>query len=787
MRKYFLLVIFGWLFYINALGQVLSGYVRDSSRQPIKGVSIYVKNSSSGTVANDSGYYQLQVSASQITVVYHHLSYKIMEQFFDFSNTKDQLFDVELALKTEYLDEVEVSGSLDKQRVAPSLMRINPLSVKELPSPFADFSKILATLPGVVSNNELSSTYSVRGGNFDENLIYVNGVPIYRPQLITSGRTEGLSFVNINLVKDIAFSAGGWEAKYGDKLSSTLEINYKQPKQFRASITASFLGGQFHIENAIKNGRINYLLGIRYKQSKYLLNSLETKGEYLPRFTDIQSAITFNIGDKKNIEKTQLSLLLSYARNRYEVTPASRKTEFGTFNQSFRLFVGFVGKELLEYDTYQGGVKLSHRYNSQWLSEWILSGVFSTEREFRDVEGGYRLCDLDKDIDSGTFNKCLTTRGLGSNFDYSRNILDAKIAYLENKNTYQWNYNNTLEFGLGVSIQEMDDQFNEYSFRDSSEYIISLRNVNTRNKIDNSQYHTFVQNTINITNKSTINLGVRTLYTKLNGQFIISPRFQYAYKPILEKDILFKSGIGWYYQPPFYRELRDFEGVVHKNVKAQQSIHFILGMDYNFKIWNRSFNFLSEVYYKNISTAIPYDVDNVRIRYHPTVRSSAYAMGLDMRISGEFILDAESWFSLGILSTQEEVEGIEGSSRRPSDQRLNLGIFFQDHLPKDSSWRVKLNLQLGTGLPFGPPNDFENRAKFNGSLYRRVDVGFVKEVTLRKINNYSVLLIGADILNLLGVSNTVSYTWIEDVLGQHFAIPNGLSARFLNIKLTLKI
>ena len=781
------LVALSLLLCTNVAGQILSGYVRNEQQQNVEGVNIYVKGSRSGTITDDSGYYQLKVPASKVVIIYQHIAYQKKEHIMDFANSQNQSFDIVLLTKTKYLDEVEVTSNLSKERIAPSVVKIKPLSVEALPSPFGDFTRILATLPGVVSNNELSSTYSVRGGNFDENLIYVNGIPIYRPQLITSGRQEGLSFVNSNLVENIAFSAGGWESKYGDKLSSLLDVNYKQPQEFHASMAVSLLGGQLHIENATKNKRINYLLGVRHKRAEYLLNSLETKGEYLPRFTDIQSMTTFSIGPKEEIKKTQLSLLLGYARNRYEVSPASRETEFGTFNESFRLFVAFVGRELLEYDTYQGGVRLTHQFNDKWSSELVLSGVLSSEREFKDVEGGYRLCDLDTNIDSDTFNECLITRGVGTNFQFSRNILEAQIVYLENKNTYEWNHNNTLEFGVGMSLQEMDDQLNEYSFRDSSDFIISLDNINSDNKINNNQFHAFIQNTLNITSKSAINLGVRTLYTQINNQLIFSPRFQYAYRPAWKKDVLFKAAVGWYYQPPFYRELRDFEGVVHEDTKAQQSMHFILGMDHNLKIWNRNFNFFSEAYYKNISNAVPYDVDNVRIRYHPTVKSNAYAVGLDMRLSGEFIPGAESWFSLGILSTQEKVEGIENRIRRPSDQRVNFGIFFQDHLPNDPSWRVNLNLQLGTGLPFGPPDSFENRAKFNGDIYRRVDVGFVKEVPLSRADSYPILLINAEVLNLLGVSNTISYTFVEDVVGQQFAIPNGLSSRFLNIKFTLKI
>jgi hypothetical protein len=787
VNKHFLLVVLGLLFYVKATGQVLSGQVLDEQDKGILGVSVYPKGKTSGTVTDANGFFELAVVAAEVTVIFQHIAYHTKEAVYDFTTSQDQSTNIVLSTKTAYLDAVEVKGNLDADRLAPSLVRLKPLSVEALPSPFADFTRILATLPGVVSNNELSSTYSVRGGNFDENLVYVNGIPIYRPQLITAGRQEGLSFVNSNLVADIAFSAGGWESKYGDKLSSTLDVNYKQPDRFGASATVSLLGGQFHLENATKNQRINYLIGVRHKRAEYLLNSLETKGEYLPRFTDLQSMTTFNLGPDNDLKKTQISLLLSYARNRYEVSPASRETEFGTFNETLRLFVAFIGREVLEYDTYQGGLKLNHRFNERWSSDLTVSAVLSSEREFKDVEGGYRLCDLDTDIGSDTFNECLITRGIGTNFEYSRNILDAQIVYLENKNSYQLNQNNTIEFGAGLSVQQMDDQLNEYAFRDSSEYIISLSSAKSANRINNNQFHAFIQNTINITNQSTLNIGVRGLYTRINDQLMVSPRIQYAYKPAWDKEVLLRAAVGLYYQPPFYRELRDFEGIVYKDTKAQKSMHFILGMDHYFKIWNRDFTLFSEAYYKDISNAIPYDVDNVRIRYHPTVASSAYAAGFDMRLSGEFIPGAVSWFSLGILSTREQVEGIEEAIRRPSDQRLNVGVFFQDHLPNDPTWRVSLNLQYGTGLPFGPPDSFENRAKFNGDIYRRVDVGFVKEVNLSNTGDYPKLLIGAEILNLLGVSNTISYTWVEDVVGQQFAIPNGLSARFLNIKLTLKI
>lgn len=777
--------ILGFSCKIDAQSKI-KGIVTDKNQIPIPDVSVIIKDTKNGAVTDSKGRFELDIN-NNVILLFHHISYHPYEIEIKIPEFEKSL-SIILEKSTQVLNSVDITGILEQNREQAGVTTLEPKSIEVLPSPFNDFSKVLATLPGVISNNELSSTYAVRGGNFDENLVYVNDIPVYRPQLASAGRQEGLSFVNSKLVSNILFSSGGWQPKYGDKLSSSLNVDYKEPNKFAGSATASLLGADVHFENATDNNRVNYIFGVRHKRSEYLLNSLETKGEYRPRFTDVQSYVNFNLGSKTNLSKTKLGLLIGYARNRYRVIPQSKETEFGTFNQSMRLYVAFLGNELVQYDTYQGGIKLSHMWNNKFTSHLIVSGVNSKEKEYRDVEGAYRLCDVDNRPGSNSFNECVVTRGIGSNYQHSRNKLDIKIVNIESKNEIKLNDDNQLEFGVGYGLQLVDDVLDEYTFRDSSDYIIDLNNLNEQNAIRFENMTAYVQNTTNFSSKLWLTEGVRFYYTDRNKKLLVSPRIQIGFEPNgISKDIVYRAAIGVYQQPAFYRELRDMNGQLHKQIDAQLSIHYILGMDQNMILWGRGFKFTAEGYYKDYINIIPYDVDNVRLRYYADTKATGYATGLDVRFSGEFIPGTVSWFSLGVLSTKEDVESDnQGMIRRPSDQRLNLGVYFQDQLPNDPSWRVNLSLLLGTGLPFGPPNEINNRNIYNGGIYRRVDIGFVKELFFGK-NKAHNFLISAEVLNMLGADNTISYTWIEDVIGQEYAVPNSLSARFLNLKFTVKI
>ncbi|MBL3657302.1 TonB-dependent receptor [Fulvivirga sediminis] len=783
--KFSTLLFFLTLIYSFTYGQSgLKGTVYDQQGLPLEGVSIQLTENNKGTVTDSEGYFNLLLTPGTYIIELRHVGYN---PAFDTVAVAANHFikkTYNLKERAALLHEISIEDYRTKDDEV-SVTRIKPISAESLVTPFGDFNKILTTLPGVVSNNELSSAYSVRGGNFDENLVYVNEIPIYRPFLVSNGQQEGLSFVNTDMVENVSFSAGGWQPKYGDKLASVLNVNYKKTNSFGASASLHLLGGSAHIEGTNNDERLSYVAGIRHKSAQYLLNTLETQGEYLPRFTDMQAFVNYKLN-----KTTEIGVLASYARNRYLTEPESRETDFGTIGQSFRLFVGFQGQEILQYDTYQGGIKLTKHINDKWISKLIVSGVYGLEREYTDVEGAYRLCDVDKNLSSNSFNECIYIRGIGSNYDYGRNTLEANIINAEDRNVYQLDDKNTLEFGLGYSYQNIKDQLGEYSFRDSSDYVIDIESLQAENNLESNRYTGYVQHTHYFSDEFSATYGARLNYWDVNEELLISPRTQFSYSPKWERDITFNAAVGVYQQQPFYRELRNYQGDLNEDLKAQRSMHIIGGMNYSFKWWDRDFKFISELYYKRIRNVIAYDIDNVKVRYYANNDAKAYASGLDMRLSGEFIPGTESWFSLGILNTREDVDGDgKGYIRRPTDQRVNMAIFFQDHLPSNPTVRVSLNLLYGTGLPFGPPRDKERRNIFNGGSYRRLDVGFSKIFFIQE-NKYKKerqFIVSAEILNLLGTSNPISYTWVSDVSNNSFAVPNTLSARFLNVKISVKI
>jgi len=773
--------IFCFLAAIEVLAQTgtLKGKIIDRDDRPIASANILSDSLKIGTVSDLDGNFSLTLPAGvNVTIQIKYVGYKQLEQQVFLQPNQSLFLEFNLKREIKVLDQVEIIGADDAIRRQISITKIDPKAAKQIPSAFGDFTSVLATLPGVTSNNELSSTYSVRGGNFDENLVYVNGIPIYRPFLIRAGQQEGLSFINPDLVENIEFSAGGWQPQYGDKLSSVLNVKYKEPSSFSGSVTLSLLGGGVHLEGTNNNKRLNYAVGARHKRSEYLLGTLETEGEYLPRFTDLQTLVNYELGESG---RTKLGGLFSYARNRYLTEPENRETTFGTLNQSFRLFVAFDGRDILQYDSYQGGIKLSHKFSNKFNSDFIVSGLLTREREFFDIEGGYRLCDVNTDLTSADFDECVVIRGIGTNFQSGRNTLDATIINIQNQSSYLINNTNQIEFGFIFGHENIDDQLDEFSFIDSANFVTIEEVLINEIEIKSNRLEGYVQHfsTFNI---HSVTYGVRLNYWDFNDQLLVSPRLQYAIKPKWQKDIIFKAAVGYYQQPPFYRELRNRSGQLNPQVKAQSSVHTIVGVDYEFLVWGRKFKFLTEAYYKYLYNVNPYDIDNVRIRYHANNQAKAFATGIDFRINGEFIEGTQSWFSLGLLHTKEDLDGDgQDYTRRPTDQFINLGIYFEDHFPNDPSLRMNLSLLYGSGLPFGPPDNDEFRNFFDGEAYRRVDIGFSKIFIIEK--TLKLLRISVEILNLLGSDNTISYIWVKDVNNIQFAVPNSLSARFLNIKL----
>jgi hypothetical protein len=687
---------------------------------------------------------------------------------------------------------VTIEGKQQNEEI--STTRIDPKLAKFVPSAFNDFSKTLTTMAGVVSNSELSSSYSVRGGSYDENMVYVNNMEIYKPMLTSSGQQEGLSFVNQDLVSSVEFSAGGWKAKYGDKLSSVLNITYKKPKKTEASFSGGLLGGTIHFGTASKNKRVSFVIGARNKNGRYLFKTLPVQGQYFPNYYDVQSYLSFDISRNyaDNPGKTTIGILTSFANNNYEVIPQFQQTSFGTAQQTLQLNVAFDGMELLKSQTYQGAFNLSHKWNTKAKSEFILSALKSMEREYVNLESGYKLCELVPNLSGLASNNCATTRGLGTNFNYARNGLDVNVIALENRNAYIWNSSNKTEFGARVSSEKLEDVVSEYGFTDSADYVNIDYTTNKNNSLNSIRTSAFVQHEIQISDSTKLTAGVRLGYWNVNKQLMVSPRIQFSHKPTWKKDVEFQLAWGVYRQPPFYREMRDFQTSVNLGLRAQSSMHYIAAMVYNFKTQSkRNFKLTTDIYYKHLWDIVPYDIDNVKLRYYGQNSADGYAYGASCRISGEFIRGEESWFSLSLLRTRENVDGDNRDFiRRPTDQLVTFSVFFQDHMPNHPSLKMYLNGVYGSGLPSGVPNSPNMRQVFDMPSYKRVDLGLSKFIVFSDKSLMSRYLqsvwLAVEILNVIGANNTISYTWIKDTGGQRYAVPNTLSQRFFNIRLIVK-
>ncbi|MFC6999989.1 TonB-dependent receptor [Rufibacter roseus] len=789
---------------------IVQGVVTDSLQRPLIGATVSLPNATTSTATDQRGRFRLQLEAGKNHLLtFSYIGYQSAQREVTLLPDESRFLTVELVLAPNQVREVTVRGrNLNDTRDQASITRLDPRLTQTFPSPFQDFNKILLTLPGVTNNNELSSSYSVRGGSYDENLVYVNGIEVYRPFLNISGQQEGLSFVNPDLVEEVTFSSGGWQPKYGDKLSSVLDIQYRTPSKFRASVSGGLTGGSVHTEGTAAKGRFGYLIGARHKNAAYVLNSLQVEGDYRPRFSDVQTYLTYDLSNKEHRDtgaepKTQLSFLGSIAQNHYQVRPETRETTFGTESQLLRLLVGYDGQEQMRYTTWQGGLRLQHYFNSKFKTELIYSSLYSQEREVRDLESGYRFCDVLPAPGVSPFNRCAGERGLGTRFEYARNRLRAALQAMEMRATWELSGTSVVSAGIKGSVENINDHIQEYSFQDSADYVYNLQNLNSDIALNSTRYQGFAQHTWELDSLQTLTYGFRFHYWSVNKQLSISPRVQYAVRFKNLPDWSFKMASGLYVQSPMYRELRDAQGVLYPKTKNQESWHFIAASEYQFKKWDRPFKVTAEAYYKHLPSVIPYEQDNMRLRYLPQYETSAYAMGFDVRVNGEFIKGEESWFSLGILSTRENVSGDsttvrdpetrevirreeKGFIRRPTDQLLNFGVYFQDHLPNNPTVRMYLNLAFSTGLPFGPPGDIDNRNAFPGPSYRRVDIGFSKIISMQTADTKGFglesLWLSLEILNLIAANNVISYNYVRDLNGITYAVPNYLTGRLVNLR-----
>ena len=808
-----LIISFLFLNVYLTYAQTISGTIKDEKNNIVTAVNISIFNQSEGTTSDENGNYILSVPAnSSIIVTYSFIGYEIEKiRLPALKKGQNYKLDIELKSSTTILEDIIIT---DKQSRKESFNKIKPRHVSIIPGSTVGVEAILKTLPGVSSANELSAQYSVRGGNFDENLVYVNGIEVYRPFLIRSGQQEGLSFVNTDMVSNILFSAGGFEAKYGDKMSSVLDIKYKNPIQNKASIKLGLLGGSAHFEGLNNNGRFSYILGVRNKSNQYLLNSLDTEADYQPRFTDIQTLLNYQLNTNWDI-----SFLANISSNEYKMIPNDRETEFGTVNEALKLRIYFEGQELDKYETYFGAISSKYQPNTK-LNLQFTGSVFKTfEQENFDIIGEYWLYQLDNNLGSEDFGNIAFDRGVGKYINHARNNLNATVSNLSHNGSYN-NESGSFNWGIKLQREEIDDNISEWQLIDSAFFNYPHPNDNIGGDSDPNQeiilnellktqinlvsYRNsgYVQVSKDIKNIS-LKVGTRGSYWSFNEEFIMSPRLSFAYAPFWEKDVVFRAATGLYYQSPFYKELRNTSGELNYNIKSQKSVHFVIGSDYLFYNWGRPFKWITEIYYKKLENLIPYKVDNVRIQYLSNELSNGYATGIDMKINGEFVPGVESWASLSIMKTEEDVVGdtklntsgneVEvGYIPRPTDQRVNFSMFFQDYIPGNPNYKMHLNFIYGTGLSFGPPKSEKFQDILRIPDYRRVDIGFsavikqeAKASRFKFLNLFNSIWISAELFNLLDINNTVSYLWISDINGREYAVPNYLTSRQINTKLII--
>ena len=804
---------------LSAQTATITGIVFDQENKALSGVNI--RYGDLGTFTDANGYYLLQLPAEQeLNITFSHIGHQevVIERLLLNTN---EIFGFNPILKTDITQIDGVTVTPQGEKKLTNILQLTPQVIRNIPGANAGVENILKLLPGVSSNNELSTQYAVRGGNYDENLVYINEIEVYRPFLIRSAQQEGLGIVNSALIKKVEFSAGGFQARHGDKLSSVLDITYKNPIDFNIDIDASLMGGSLAVETSSKNKKLATITGARYRNNALLLGSLDTQSNLNPVFADLQHYSTYRFSPRFHLD-----FLGVLSLNDYRNKPLNRRTNFGTLSEPKALLVDFEGNENNEYKTALGALKANFYANNDLTLKLIGSLYHTIEKERSDVIATYELGAIDTDLGSGTLGDVTSVRGLGSQFNRARNTLDALIFKVGHKGSLSRN-GALLEWGMHFSHEDIRDQLRESEFIDSAGYSVRpprpefvnqqpeipfeaalepWTGVAAKNLVKTNRISAFAQYSEHTQmGKSDVyyNLGLRTQRWTTSGQGIakvtqhlLSPRLQLAVKPHWKNDVVFKLALGRYVQPPFYRELRDAAGTVQPSVKAQKATHFVLGSQYSFLLWNRPFTLLGEAYFKDIDDVNPYTIEDLRIRYAANNNAKAYTYGVETRLNGAFVPGTESWVSIGYLRAQENINE-RGTISRPSDQRFKFGILFQDYVPDIPNLKMYLNLVYNTGVPGGSPNYadpyvFQNRLKD----YKRADLGishiFVNEKNKfaegHWLHNFKEFGVGIEVFNLFNNKNSITNTWVRDVDNkQEFAIPNFLTGRILNIRLKMRL
>lgn len=765
----------------------LQGRVTDTQNNPVELATVAVVKQGKVAMTNLKGEFSMSLSSADSVVVrFSMVGYKTKTRVLRRPKGKQtlqiQLFD------DNQLSEVTV---VERRRQTGTTEQLDVKNIKSTPSVTGNaVEELIQSQAGVSTHSELSSQYNVRGGSFDENSVYINDVEIYRPFLVRSGQQEGLSIINPDMVKSIGFSTGGFEAKYGDKMSSALDITYKRPSKFEANINASLLGASAYVGFSTK--KISWSNGLRYKTNRYLLGSLDTKGEYKPNFLDYQTYFVYQPNKRWSIE-----FIGDISENHYNFDPEDRETKFGTMENVKSFKVYFDGWEKDIFRTYFGTMNISYNFSDKTKLSLIGSAFHTNEQERYDIQGQYWL----------TQTETSENLGVGTYMEHARNYLKANVKSLKLA-FYHKSKKHDIQAGLTYKIEHISEKSKEYEMRDSSGYNIPhdganlklIYSLNAKNTLDANRLETYIQDTYKFTSKGehaffTLNYGIRFSHWNFNKESLFSPRASLTIVPAFNHDVTFRFATGLYYQAPFFKELRDTTTIdgttyatLNNKIKSQRSIHFIAGYDYRFKINKRPFKFTAETYYKALSNIVPYTVNNVKIVYDASEQCSGHAAGVDFKLYGEFVPGTDSWVSLSLMDTKLNIR--DKSIPMPSDQRYSLNLFFTDYFPGTDRWKMSLKLAFADGLPFGAPHRDISEQPFRAPAYKRADIG----MSYRLLNNenrskksiFKNIWLGLDCLNLLGINNVNSYYWITDVTNHQYAVPNYLTGRQINARIQIE-
>ena len=778
MKRIFATLIFAVIsMTLFAQSFTLQGRVTDQENNPVELASVVSQGKLTMTNLNGEFSMQLQ-SADSVEVRFSMIGYKTKTRVLRRPKGKMtlqvQLFDAGL------LDEVVIT---EQRRQTGTTQEIDTKQMSNTPSASGNkVEELIQQQAGVSTHSELSSQYNVRGGSFDENSVYINNVEVYRPFLVRSGQQEGLSIINGDMVEKIGFSTGGYEAKYGDKMSSALDITYKRPKKFEASVAASLLGASAYVGFSTK--KFSWSNGVRYKTNKYLLGSLETKGEYNPTFIDYQTYLSYQPNKRWAID-----FIGNISDNHYNFEPEDRETNFGTMENVKSFKVYFDGKEKDLFRTFFGSLSITRNFGEKTKLSLIGSAFKTREQETYDIQGQYWL----------TQTETSENLGVGTYMEHARNYLNATVGSVKLMLNHKTKKHD-IQAGVTFKFEKIEEKSREYEMRDSSGYSVPhtgedlymIYSLNARNELKAQRVEAYLQDTYKFASGETfftLNYGVRFSHWNFNRESIVSPRVSLGIVPAFNQDITFRLATGLYYQAPFFKELRDTTTVngityatLNEKIKSQRSIHFIAGMDYRFKMMNRPFKFSAEAYFKLLGNLVPYTVNNVKIVYDASEQCSGHAMGLDLKLYGEFVEGSDSWVTLSVMNTRMKLNG--KSIPLPTDQRFALNLFFTDYFPGTDRWKMSLKLAYADGLPFGAPHRRLDIMPFRAPAYKRADIG----MSFRAFDNekrdkksiFKNIWIGVDCLNLLGINNVNSYYWITDVTNQQYAVPNYLTGRQIN-------